>query len=106
MRRRVVHLDDVGGQVREIRSAQVVVHRRAGALRVDVGSATPCTRIAQVNGRRGALRDLPQPAVFGIVLLTVAVGYLLPVLGVSLLLFLAGDAVAGAVARRRAAGRA
>ena len=53
--------------------------------------------------RRGALRDLPQPAVFGIVLLTVAVGYLLPVLGASVLVFLAVDAVAGAVARRRAA---
>jgi uncharacterized iron-regulated membrane protein len=56
--------------------------------------------------RRGALRDLPQPVVFGIVLGTVAVGWLLPVLGASLLLFLAVDAVAGAVARRRAAGRA
>lgn len=56
--------------------------------------------------RRGALRDLPQPGVFGIVLLTVAVGWLLPVLGVSLLLFLAADAVAAAAARRRAASRA
>ena len=40
---------------------------------------------------------------FCIVLATVAVGWLLPVLGVSLLVFLAGDAVAGTVARRRAA---
>ena len=53
--------------------------------------------------RRGALRDLPQATVFGIILATVAVGWLLPVLGVSLLVFLAGDAVASAVARRRAA---
>ena len=34
---------------------------------------------------------------------TVAIGWLVPVLGVSLLVFLAGDAVAGVVARRRAA---
>jgi uncharacterized iron-regulated membrane protein len=53
--------------------------------------------------RRGALRDLPQATVFGIVLVTVAVGWLLPVLGVSLLVFLAGDAVAGLITRRRAA---
>jgi uncharacterized iron-regulated membrane protein len=51
--------------------------------------------------RRGALRDLPQPVVFGIVLATVAVGWLLPVLGVSLLVFLVGDAAAGAVTRVR-----
>jgi uncharacterized iron-regulated membrane protein len=44
--------------------------------------------------------------VFGIVLGTVAVGWLLPVLGASLLLFLAVDAVLGVVARRRAAERA
>jgi uncharacterized iron-regulated membrane protein len=55
--------------------------------------------------RGDALRDLPQPAVFGIVLATVAVGWLLPVLGVSLLVFLAGDAAAGAITRRRAAHR-
>lgn len=51
--------------------------------------------------RRGTLRALPQPMVFGIVLVTVAVGWLLPVLGVSLLVFLVGDAAAGALARRR-----
>ena len=54
--------------------------------------------------RGGALCDLPQPVAFGIVLATVAGGWLLPVLGVSLLVFLAGDAVAGMIARRRAAG--
>ena len=51
--------------------------------------------------RRGNLRALSQPVVFAIVLATVVVGWLLPVLGVSLLLFLAGDAAAGALARRR-----
>ncbi len=56
--------------------------------------------------RRGALRDLPQPVVFGTVLVTVAVGWLLPVLGVSLLLFLAVDATLEAAARRRIARRA
>jgi uncharacterized iron-regulated membrane protein len=53
--------------------------------------------------RRGALRDLPQATVFGMVLATVAVGWLLPVLGVSLLVFLAGDAVARLITRRRTA---
>jgi uncharacterized iron-regulated membrane protein len=52
--------------------------------------------------RRGSLRDLPGPASFAIVLATVAVGWLLPVLGVSLLLFVAGDAAVGAIARRTA----
>jgi uncharacterized iron-regulated membrane protein len=52
---------------------------------------------------RGTLRALTQPAAFAVVLATVAVGWLLPVLGVSLLVFLAGDAAAGAFARRRAA---
>lgn len=54
--------------------------------------------------RRGTLRDLPQPASFVIILVTVAVGWMLPVLGVSLVLFVVGDAIAGAVARRRRAG--
>ena len=52
---------------------------------------------------RDTLRALAQPAAFGIVLATVVIGWLLPVLGVSLLVFLAGDALAGALARRRAA---
>lgn len=54
--------------------------------------------------RRGTLRDLPQPAAFAIILVTVAVGWFLPVLGISLVLFIAGDAVASAIARRRTAG--
>jgi hypothetical protein len=37
------------------------------------------------------------------VLGAVVVGWLLPVFGVSLLVFVAGDAIAGALARRRAA---
>jgi uncharacterized iron-regulated membrane protein len=53
--------------------------------------------------RRGTLRGLPQPLVFAVVLGTVAVGWLMPVLGVSLLLFLAGDAIASRVSRRKAA---
>ena len=52
--------------------------------------------------RRGTLRALSQPASFAVVLAAVVVGWLLPVLGVSLLLFLAGDAAASALARRTA----
>jgi uncharacterized iron-regulated membrane protein len=50
---------------------------------------------------RGTLRALSQPASFAIILLAVAVGWMLPVLGVSLLLFIAGDAITAAIARRR-----
>jgi uncharacterized iron-regulated membrane protein len=50
---------------------------------------------------RGVLRALSQPATFAVVVLTVAVGWLLPLLGISLLAFLAADAVAATVARRR-----
>jgi uncharacterized iron-regulated membrane protein len=39
--------------------------------------------------RRGTMRSLAQPASFAVVLLTVAVGWMLPVLGVSLLIFVA-----------------
>ena len=52
-------------------------------------------------GRRGTLRALPQPTTFAIVLVAVVVGWLLPVLGVSLVLFVVGDAIAGAISRRR-----
>jgi uncharacterized iron-regulated membrane protein len=52
--------------------------------------------------RRGTMRALSQPASFAIVLGAVVVGWLLPVFGVSLLLFVAGDAIAGILARRRA----
>ena len=52
---------------------------------------------------RGTLRALSQPAAFAVVLATVVVGWLMPVLGVSLLVFLAGDAAAAAWARRRTA---
>jgi uncharacterized iron-regulated membrane protein len=51
---------------------------------------------------RGVLRTLPQPVTFGLVLGTVAVGWVLPLVGVSLVLFLAVDAVVAAVSRRRA----
>jgi uncharacterized iron-regulated membrane protein len=53
--------------------------------------------------RRGTMRTLSQPCSFAIVLGAVVVGWLLPVFGVSLLVFVAGDAIAGALARRRAA---
>lgn len=49
---------------------------------------------------RGAWRAAPLPAKVGVVAVAAAVGYLLPVLGVSLLLFLAVDLAVGA--RRRA----
>jgi uncharacterized iron-regulated membrane protein len=52
--------------------------------------------------RRGTMRALSQPASFAIVLGAVVVGWLLPVFGVSLLLFVAGDAIAGTLAQRRA----
>ena len=55
--------------------------------------------------RRGTLRDLAQPASFAIILVAVAVGWALPVLGISLVLFLVGDAAAGAIARRTDGGR-
>ena len=48
------------------------------------------------------MRTLSQPVSFAVVLLAVAVGWMLPVLGVSLLVFLAGDALVIALARRRA----
>jgi uncharacterized iron-regulated membrane protein len=53
--------------------------------------------------RRGTLRALPQPVAFAVVLGTVGVGWLMPVLGVSLLVFLAGDALAVSLSRRRSA---
>ncbi|MGW8529699.1 PepSY-associated TM helix domain-containing protein [Nocardiopsis sp. NPDC055824] len=51
---------------------------------------------------RGAWRAAPPWARVGVVAVAVAVGYLLPVLGVSLLLFLAVDLAVGARRRRRA----
>jgi uncharacterized iron-regulated membrane protein len=53
---------------------------------------------------RGTLRALSQPASFVIILVAVAVGWMLPVLGVSLVLFVAGDAIAAGIARRRVGG--
>ena len=65
--------------------------------------AHPRRRVAaHASVRRGTLRGLRLPGSFTIVLAAVAVGWLLPVLGVSLLLFVAGDAAVGAIARRRA----
>jgi uncharacterized iron-regulated membrane protein len=51
---------------------------------------------------RGPLRALSPAATFVIVLLAIAVGWALPLLGISLVLFLAVDAVAAAVRGRRA----
>jgi uncharacterized iron-regulated membrane protein len=53
---------------------------------------------------RGLLRTVPQPASFAIILLAVAVGWALPVFGVSLVLFVLGDAIAGAIGRRSSDG--
>jgi uncharacterized iron-regulated membrane protein len=53
--------------------------------------------------RRGTMRGLSQPVSFAVVLVAVAVGWMLPVFGVSLVIFLIGDAAAAAIARRRAA---
>ncbi|WP_103501239.1 MULTISPECIES: PepSY domain-containing protein [unclassified Streptomyces] len=51
--------------------------------------------------RRGAWRRAPWAVVLPLVALAVLVGYFVPLLGISLLAFLAVDAVLGAVARRR-----
>lgn len=52
---------------------------------------------------RGVLRACPQPLLLGILAGVVALGWLLPVFGVSLVVFLLADTVAGAIVRRRAA---
>ncbi|TNM70488.1 PepSY domain-containing protein [Streptomyces sp. NP160] len=54
--------------------------------------------------QRGAHRWLPLPALAVVVVATAAVGWAMPVLGVSLLAFLVVDAVVGAVVVRRRAG--
>lgn len=54
---------------------------------------------------RGALRGLPPTAAMAILAAAVAVGWFLPLFGISLLAFLVFDAVAGGVKRKRAAGR-
>lgn len=53
--------------------------------------------------RRGVLVATPQPVLFALVLAAVLVGWLLPVFGVSLVLFLLADTVAGRLARARVA---
>lgn len=50
---------------------------------------------------RGTWRRVPRPALVALVLVTAAVGWALPVLGVTLLAFLALDATAGLVRGRR-----
>lgn len=52
---------------------------------------------------RGVLRTSPQPQLLGILAVAVALGWLLPVFGISLVLFVLADAVVGAIVRRRAA---
>lgn len=52
--------------------------------------------------RRGVLATTPQPVLFGLVLGAVLAGWLLPVFGASLVLFLLADTVVGRIARRRA----
>lgn len=53
-------------------------------------------------GARGGLRELPQPALFAVVLATLAVCWFVPLLGVSLVVFLVVDALAQRRARSRA----
>ncbi|WP_380161988.1 PepSY-associated TM helix domain-containing protein [Kineococcus sp. R86509] len=53
---------------------------------------------------RGAWRYLPKPVLALVVVLTVAIGWALPLLGVSLLVFLVLDVVLGAVHRSRSRG--
>nr|WP_238422049.1 PepSY domain-containing protein [Gordonia sp. 'Campus'] len=55
---------------------------------------------------RGALRRLPAPAVVAVAVIALAVGYVVPLLGVSLLVFLIIDAGLGLRARRRVASAA
>ncbi|MFE1769414.1 PepSY-associated TM helix domain-containing protein [Streptomyces angustmyceticus] len=52
---------------------------------------------------RGAWRQIPRPVLIPLVLVVAAVGWAVPLLGVSLAAFLAVDAVLGVRARRRAA---
>ena len=82
-------VDALQGSTPELAAAPVAV--REGRLRL-----TPPVR-------RGAFRALPQPVAFAVVLGTVAVGWLMPVLGASLLVVLAGDALAVSLSRRKAA---
>jgi uncharacterized iron-regulated membrane protein len=51
---------------------------------------------------RGVLRASPQPLLLGILAAVVVLGWLLPVFGISLVVFLAADVAAGAFVRRRA----
>ncbi|WP_433281498.1 PepSY-associated TM helix domain-containing protein [Pseudonocardia xinjiangensis] len=52
--------------------------------------------------RRGVLRTTPQPVLFAVVLVAVLAGWLMPVLGASLVVFLVADTAWAAVGRRRA----
>jgi uncharacterized iron-regulated membrane protein len=61
---------------------------RMAWLRRPTGRALP-----SAPGGRGALRELSQPVAFGVVVVTVAVCWAVPVLGVTLIGFLALDAV-------------
>jgi uncharacterized iron-regulated membrane protein len=54
--------------------------------------------------RRGVLRTTPRPVLFAVVLGAVLLGWLLPVFGVSLALFLVADSAVGARRRRRERG--
>lgn len=54
---------------------------------------------------RGSLRALPARVLVPLVLATVLAGWFVPLLGISLLAFLAIDVVLGALSRRRAVGR-
>ena len=48
---------------------------------------------------RGTLRDLPPLAIAGLAVVTIAVGWFLPLFGLSLLAFLAADIIVATVKR-------
>ncbi|MGQ0777566.1 MAG: PepSY-associated TM helix domain-containing protein [Pseudonocardiales bacterium] len=63
--------------------------------------ATAATAAIGAPAPRGGLRTLPIPVLLVIVVVTAAVGWLIPILGISLLLFLAADQVWTRIKRSR-----
>lgn len=59
------------------------------------------TRAVGRPPRRGALRSLPIPAIVGVLVVAVAIGWFIPLLGISLAAFVIVDVVTGAAARLR-----
>lgn len=59
------------------------------------------TRAVGRPPRRGALRSLPIPAIVGVLVVAVAIGWFIPLLGISLAAFVIVDVVTGVAARLR-----